>query len=169
MADLKVVYKREKVNRLTVKGLIKLLLRTNFKHSLKIKDKKVHNFKLDEDNNKLYLLTDDNHNFLLNSSKIKTVTDFINALLDVNLDAIVYYNDLNVLDLYNNAYLSVTYVIVTNDEVEEIHHSSYDMLKLFTDNRSYYKNLLRSLNGISTYVDADASIIHDKWDDLLDT
>jgi len=152
---------------LNVREFIKILLRTNFSYFLKIRNHTIYNFDYDEESNKLLLLTDENHNFLLNSSKINSIPDFINKLLDVNLDAEVYYNNYKVLTVYQNSFLRIVSIIVNNKEYNEFDYSS-DVFKLFTDEKGYYEKLLTSITGISILKNFNTDVQHRSWDDLLD-
>ena len=162
--ELDEIIRKDKI--LTAREFIKLLLRTNFSYSLRLGNHIVYNFKYDEELNRLQLLTEENHNFLINSNKIKSITDFINKLLDVNLDAEVYYNDYKILSVYQNSFLRIIFVIVNNESYNDIYGQD-DVISLFTDRERYYSKLLQSITGLSMLKSIDTSTKRESWDDLL--
>jgi len=157
----------DKTKVLTVREFIKLLIHTNFKYALKVKQHTIYNFKFDETENRVYLLSDDNHNFLLNSSKINDIASFINKLLDVNLDAEVYYNDKNIITIYQNSYLNMISIVV-NDTYEDANYDEmHNIIKMFTDKRTYYNNLLKSITGFSNISIDSSKYYPNSWDELF--
>ena len=168
----------EELTTLTVKDFIREMLKINIDYVMFLTNSgpRVLNFNYNEELNRIQLLSEDNHNFLLDKNKINT-RKVISRLLDFNLNAEVYYNDKPVVAVYENTsirriYIALRVVNEDEDKGENLTAEVLDYLKLFSD-QNYYNSYIKELLKTNLIKPpSEISIIFEhksnNWDDLLD-
>jgi serine kinase of HPr protein (carbohydrate metabolism regulator) len=165
----------EELTTLTVKEFIREMLKINIDYVIFLTNggPSILNFKYNEELNRIQLLSKDNHNFLLDKNKINT-RKILSKLLDYNLDAEIYYDDVPVVSVYENTTLRRINILLKDiAEERNLVGKKLDYIKMFSD-KNYYSDYLKLLfaNNIHKLYPINFQDLlnsgHKNWDDLLD-